>query len=169
MVAVLPGSVLVFLEITTSELNREKIEILAVALESSEPEVLDQLVQDLSVDDAQATILSIETGESSAESSDFTVASAVQSVEVETSITDCNSTAKVTWQSPESDGGASVSKYIVTCSSETASSPPGVIVGADVFMAILGPFKAGTYICTIKAVNAAGANSGTGSEPFTAL
>lgn len=170
VIAVLPGSVLVFLEITTRESNIEQIEILAVALESEDPEVLNQLVQDLSVEGAQAVVLSVEVGESDAESSDFTVPSAVRNVQVETTASDCTTTATVTWQQPDSDGGATISKYVVFCSSDTASSPPGAIVGAsNIFTANIGPFQPGTFTCTVKAVNAAGSNTGTMSAPFTVM
>ena len=163
------GSVIVFIELTTTELNREQIEILAVALESSSQDVLDQLVQDLSAENVIVTVLSVEVGESDAEAPDFTVPSAVRNVRVDTSSSNCATSATVTWEAPESDGGASISKYIVFCSSATASSPPGAIVASTTRSAAIGPFNPGTFTCTVKAVNAAGANNGTESEQFVVV
>lgn len=169
VIAVLQGSVIVIIEITTSEPNREQIETFAVALESSSPDVLDQLVQDLSVDNVTVEVLSFEVGESDAEVPDFTVASAVRNVQVESTTTDCETSVTVTWQAPESDGGATISKYVVFCQSETASSPPGAIVGLATRSTSIGPFQPGTFTCTVSAVNAAGANKGTVSEPFEVM
>ena len=160
---------IVFVEITTIELNKEQIEILAVALESSSQEVLDQLVQDLSVENVSVTVLSVEVGVSDAEAPDFVVASAVRNVQVETATSDCATSAAVTWQAPENDGGATISKYIIFCSSPTASSPAGAIVGSVIRSATIGPFNPGTFTCTVKAVNAAGSNDGTVSQPFDVM
>lgn len=162
----LPGSVIVFIEITTVELNRESIDILATEIENNDTQVLDQLVQDLTVDNVMVTVLSVEVGESDAEAPDFTVPSAVQNVQVETATTDCVTSVTVTWQVPESDGGATISKYVIFCNSATASSPPGAIVSSALRSSSIGPFSPGTFTCTVKAVNAAGANEGTVSQTF---
>ena len=169
VIAVLPGSVIVFVEITTTDLNREQIEIFAVALENGSPEALDQLVQDLSVENVIVTVLSVDVGESDAETSDFTLPSAVSNVQVETTTTNCTTSATVTWEEPASDGGATISKYIIFCASPTASSPAGAIVGASLRSTSIGPFNPGTFTCTVKAVNAAGANDGTTSQPFSVM
>lgn len=123
-------------------------------------------MQELSVDNVTVEILSVEVGESDAEAPDFTVPSAVRNVQVATTTTDCVTSASVTWEAPESDGGATISKYIIYCASPTASSPPGAIVDANQNQATIGPFQSGTFTCTVSAVNAAGSNEGTVSQSF---
>lgn len=162
----LQGSVIVFIEITTIEPNRVEIEILATALKSNDSQALEQLKQNLTADNVTVTILSVEVGQSDAQDSDFTVSSPVRDVQVQTSSSDCQTSASVTWKIPESDGGAEISTYIIFCASPTSNSPPGAIVGSDSRSTSIGPFNPGSFTCTVKAVNAAGANDGTVSSLF---
>lgn len=167
VIAVLQGSVIVFIEITTSEINREQIEAFAFILETKSQEELEKLVEDLSGDNVSVEeVLSVEVGASDIKDADFTVPSPVRAVEVQKTFSDCETSATVTWQAPESNGGATISKYIISCQSETASSPTGAIVDPSVSSTVIGPFQPGTFTCTVKAVNAAGSNEGIQSAPF---
>ncbi len=71
VVAVLPGSVLVFIEAITTEKYRENFSQAAIILENGNTEDLDILLRNLTAKGAQVTVLSVEVGDSSAESSNF--------------------------------------------------------------------------------------------------
>lgn len=158
-----------FIQVVTTELYRDNIEQSAIALENGNQEALSLLLRGLSVSEAQVSVLSVEVGASFAESSDFSVPSGVRNVQAAPFATECIMKANVTWEKSANDGGASVSKYFVTCSSDTAISPPGAVVNFDVFSVTIGPFQPGEFICTVKALNAAGTDVGAKSESFTIM
>ena len=169
VVDVLPGSVLVFIQAVTTELYGNNLDQAALLLENGNQDALLLLLQGLSVSDAQVSILSIEVGVSLAESNDFSKPSGVRNVRATPFATECVMEANVTWDKPANDGGALVSKYFVACSSETAISPPGAVVKFDVFSVTIGPFQPGEFICTVKALNAAGTGEGANSQSFTIM
>ena len=169
VVAVLPGSVLVFIEAITTEKYRENVSQAAIILENGNTEDLDILLRNLTVIGAQVTVLSIEVGDSSAESSNFSVPSGVRNVQASSFANECRIFVDVTWKQPESDGGATISKYFVTCFSDSATSPPGAVVNFNVFNATIGPFKPGQFQCDVKALNAAGTSVGVTSNPFDVM
>ena len=166
VVQVLPGSVLVFIEVVTTELYGDNLEQAAFVLEIGSEEALLMLIRSLSVSSAQVFVLSVEVGVSFAESSDFSRPSGVRDVISTPFATECIMKANVTWEKPVNDGGASISKYFVTCSSDTTISPPGAVVDFEVFSATIGPFQPGEFICTVVALNAAGTSAGINSKPF---
>ncbi len=125
MIDVLPGSVLVFVQAVTTELYGDNLERAALLLETGNQDALLLLLQGLSVSGAQVSVLSVEVGVSLAESNDFSEPSGVRNVRATPFATECVMQANVTWDKPANDGGASVSKYFVTCSSDTAISPLG--------------------------------------------
>ena len=160
---------LVFIQVVTPELYGDNIEQAAFLLENGNQEALSLLLRALSVSDAQVSVLSVEVGTSFPESSDFSVPSGVRNVQAAPFATECVMKANVTWEKPANNGGASVTKYFVTCSSDTAISPPGAVVNFDVFSVTIGPFQPGEFICTVKALNAAGTGEGANSQSFTIM
>ena len=164
VVAVLPGSVLVFIEAITTEKYRENFSQAASILENGNTEDLDILLRNLTVTDAQVAVLSVELGDSSAESSNFSVPSVVRNVQASSFANECQVYVDVTWKQPDSDGGATISKYFVTCFSNTDISPPGAVVNFDVLNATIGPFKPSQFQCNVQALNAAGASVGVTSN-----
>ena len=148
------------------ESNRGNIQEIAVLLETNNTDALTKILEDLSVPDATITVLTLEVGDSFAESLDFNVSSGVQDVQVSPYTIDCITRANVSWQKPFNDGGASVSKYFIVCSSDSAASPPGAIVNFDTFDVTIGPFQPGQFICTVQALNAAGVSVGVNTDSF---
>ena len=157
---------LVFVRVLTIEPNRGNVQELAFLLETNNTDALAKILEDLSVPDATITVLSLEVGDSFAESLDFNVTSGVQNVQVSPYTSDCITRANVTWQKPLNDGGATVSKYFITCSSDSAASPAGAVVNFDVFAVTIGPFQPGQFICTVQALNAAGISVGVNTDSF---
>ncbi len=123
------------------ESNRGNIQEIAVLLETNNTDALTKILEDLSVPDATITVLTLEVGDSFAESLDFNVSSGVQDVQVSPYTIDCITRANVSWQKPFNDGGASVSKYFIVCSSDSAASPPGAIVNFDTSDVTIGPLN----------------------------
>ena len=169
VVAVLPGSVLVFIEAITSEKNQENISQAAIILGNGDTADLDILLRNLTVIGAQVTVLSVEVGDSSAESSNFSVPSGVRNVQASSFANECQIFVDVTWDQPESDGGATISKYFVTCFSNSATSPPGAVVNFDVFSVTVGPLQPGNFMCSVKALNAAGTGVEANSQTFSVM
>ena len=169
VVDVLPGSVLVFIQAVTTELYGGNLEQAAVLLENGNQDALLLLLQALSVSDAQVSVLSVEFGVSFAESNDFSAPSGVRNVRATPFASECVMQADVTWDKPANDGGASVSKYFISCSSDTAISPPGAVVNFDVLSVTIGPFQPGNFICSVKALNAAGTGVEADSQTFSVM
>jgi hypothetical protein len=174
IISILPGSVIITAQIVASNDSTQSfnlIEVLITKLGSGDAPTLTTLIVNLQLAEGPPTIISAE--ESSSTFDPFSPPPLVPSPPLNvaalyTGGADCedSGSAAVSWDEPASDGGASVSGYVVACaSSDTgATSVVGALLSGTLLT--LTDFTVGkTYSCQVFALNAAGASDASSPSP----
>ena len=166
IIAVLPGSVILIIQIVTPEDNSEQFVTLETSMENPTQEVLDELVAGLP-QGTQASIVGVVSGESEILTPEATVPSPVRNVVATFPSSPCSLTVSVSWDAPSSNGGATITDYVGSCSSATA---PSVVFQTNnrTFAAVPGMalVPGNTYTCEVRALNARGFSDATQSSTF---
>lgn len=169
VIGVFEGSILVIVQITTGEQYFTKVTNLADLLGKASTTTLQILATGLSNETATVNVSAVLSSNSTIDTYLPQVPSPVQNVSVQFPSSECTKNANLSWRPPSDDGGASVSSYIVVCSSDTASSV-GYLILPSITAKEVGPFEAGNeYSCSILALNARGFSNSSTSPTFDVM
>ena len=164
------SSIIPVVQITTAEKYSRQATLLAALLEQSDSSTLDVLATGLSNSSATVGIIDVLRSSSVVEATNPTVPGPVQTLDATFPSFDCTLFASLNWEKPLDDGGATISSYVIACTSLDPSSTVVELVQPSFESIDIGPFVPdSTYTCSIRALNAEGFSAKTSANEFDVM